>query len=188
MGQGRIEESLIQSKRALELSPFDILFNIHLAWHYLYARQYDQALDQIEKTIEMDKNFAQTYPWLGLILEQKGRYAEASAAFQKAIKLFPGGSSIVEAELAHTYAVSGNREAAQKIIAELQELAKSRYVSSYQIAAVYAGLGEKDQAFAWMQKAYDERSDGLVNLKVDPRLDSLRSDPRFADLMRRVGL
>src|SRR5207248_7838527 len=108
---------LIQSKRALDLSPYDILFNIHLSWHYLYARQYDQALDQIEKTVEMDKNFAQTYPWLGLILGQKGRYAEAIAAFQEATKLFPGGSSVAEAELAHAYAMSGDREKAQKIIA-----------------------------------------------------------------------
>ena len=181
MGQGRIEESLTQSKRALELSPFDILFNIHLGWHYLYARQYDQALDQIEKTVEMDKNFAQTYPWLGLILEQKGRYAEAIAAFQKAVKLFPGGSSVAEAELAHAYAVSGNREEARKIIAELQELARSKYVSSFQIAAIYAGLGDKDQAFAWLEKAYAERSDGLVNLKAEQRFDNLRSDPRFTD-------
>ena len=188
MAQGRIEESLIQSKRALELSPLDILFNIHLGWHYLYAHQYDQALDQIEKTVEMDKNFAQTYPWLGLIFEQKGRYPEAIAAFQKAIKLFPGGSSIAEAELAHAYAVSGNRAEAQKIIAELQQLAKSRYVPSYQIATIYAGLREKDQAFTWLEKAYEERSDGLVNLKAEQRFDSLRSDPRFTDLVRRVGL
>lgn len=200
MGQGRIEESLTQSKRALELSPFDMLMNVHLSWHCLYARQYDQALDQIEKTIEMDKNFAQAYPWLGLIQEQKGRYPEAIAAFQKAINLFPGGSSIAEAELAHTYAVSGNREAAQKIIAELQELAKTKYVSSFQIAAIYAGLcdgparnasparTEKDQAFAWLEKAYEERSDGLVNLNADQRFDNLRSDPRFKDLARRIGL
>jgi len=188
MGQGRIEESLTQSKRALELSPFDMLMNVHLSWHCLYARQYDQALDQIEKTIEMDKNFAQAYPWLGLIQEQKGRYPEAIAAFQKAINLFPGGSSIAEAELAHTYAVSGNREAAQKIIDELQELAKSKYISSFQIAAIYAGLGEKDQAFAALQKAFEERSDGLVNLNADQRFDSLRSDPRFKDLAHRIGL
>jgi adenylate cyclase len=200
MAQGRIEESLTQSKRILELSPFDILFNVHLGWHYLYARQYDQALDQIEKTIEMDRNYAETYPWLGLILEQKGRYAEAIAAFQNAIRLFPGGSSIVEAELAHTYAVSGNREEAQKIIAELQKLAKSKYIPSFQIAAIYAGLSasparnaspvrtEKDQAFAWLEKAYEERSDGLVYLMADQRFDTLRSDPRFKDLAHRIGL
>jgi adenylate cyclase len=194
MAQGRIEESLTQSKRALELSPFDMLMNVHLGWHYLYARQYDQALDQIEKTVEMDKNFAQAYPWLGLILEQQGKYAEAIAAFQTAIRVFPGGSSIADAELAHAYAVSGNREEAQKIIAELQELAKSKYVSSFQIAAIYAGLyasparTEKDQAFAWLEKAFEERSDGLVNLKAEQRFDSLRSDPRFTDLARRIGL
>ena len=188
MSQGRIEESLVQSKRALELSPFDMLMNVHLCWHNLYARQYDQALDQIEKTIEMDRNFAQAYPWLGLILEQKGRYPEAIAAFQKAIKLFPGGSSIAEAELAHAYAVSGNREDAQKIITELQQLAKSKYVSSFQIAAIYAGLAEKDDVFAWLEKAYEERSDGLVNLKADQRFDSLRSDPRFQALLKKMGL
>ena len=188
MGQGRVEESLTQSKRALELSPFDMLFNIHLGWHNLYARQYDQALEQIEKAIEMDENFAQAYPWRGLILEQQGKYAEAIAAFQKAINLFPGGSSVAKAELAHAYAVSGDREAAQKIIAELQELAKTKYVSSFQIAAIYAGLGEKDEVFAWLEKAFAERSDGLVNLNAEQRFDYLRSDPRFTDLARRVGL
>ena len=84
--------------------------------------------------------------------------------------------------------MSGNRAEAQKIIAELQQLAKSRYVPSYQIATIYAGLREKDQAFTWLEKAYEERSDGLVNLKAEQRFDSLRSDPRFTDLVRRVGL
>jgi hypothetical protein len=84
--------------------------------------------------------------------------------------------------------VSGNRGEAQKIIAELQEVAKRKYVSSFQIAAIYAGLGEKNQAFAWLEKAYEERADGLVNLKAEQRFDSLRSDPRFTDLARRIGL
>src|ERR1700730_13607742 len=97
-------------------------------------------------------------------------------------------SSIAEAGLAHTYAVSRNREEMQKIIAELQELAESKYVSSYQIAAIYAGLREKDQAFAWLEKAYEERSDGLVNLKVEQRFDSLRNEPRFQALLKKVGL
>ncbi len=188
MAQGRIEESLVQSKQALELSPFDLIMNVHLAWHYLYARQYDQALEQIQKTVEMDRNFAQTYPWIGLIEEQRGRHAEAIAAFQEAIRLFPGGSSVAEAELAHAYATSGKREEAQKIILKLQELAKHGYVSSYQIAAIYAGLGEKDQTFAWLEKAYEERSGDLVNLNADQRFDNLRRDQRFADLVRRVGL
>ena len=186
MPQGRIEESLTESKRALELSPFDVLMNLHLAWHYYYARQYDQALDQIQKTMEMDKKFVG--PWPGFILEQQGKYAEAIASFEEQIRLSPARNSALMAALAHAYALSGNREAAQKIIAELQELAKSKYVSSVEIAPIYAGLGEKDQAFACLEKAYEERSPELVNLKVEPRFDSLRSDPRFIDLARRIGL
>src|SRR5438270_5480021 len=183
MSQGRIDESLTQSKRALELSPFDALMNLHLAWHYIYARQYDQALDQIQKAIEMDKSFEGS--WVGSILEQKGKYAEAIAEFQKSVDR---GSTIAKADLAHAYAVSGDREAAQKIIIELQELAKSRYVSSFEIAAIYVGLDEKDQAFAWLEKAYEEHAVGLVNLKVEQKFDGLRSDPRFTDLARRIGL
>jgi tetratricopeptide (TPR) repeat protein len=187
VAQGRIEESLTQSKRALELSPFDVLMNLHLAWHHFYARQYDQALDQIEKTVEMDKRFGE--PWHGLILEQKGKYPEAIAAFEEDVKLSPAGNnSISEAALAHAYAVSGDQEAAQKIVAELEERAKGKYVPSFHIAAIYVGLGEKNQAFAWLEKAYAERSPELVNLKVEPRFDNLHSDPRFKDLARRIGL
>ena len=176
-----------ESRRCLELEPSNILFNVHLGWHYLYAHQYDQAVKQLKNTLEMDSNFAQTHHWLGLAYEQQARSAEAIAELQKALALF-GESVQTEAELAQIYAVSGKHEQARKMLAELFELAKRRYVSSYEIAAIYAGLGEKDQAFAWMQKAYDERSDGLVNLKVEQRFDNLRSDPRFADLVRRVGL
>jgi tetratricopeptide (TPR) repeat protein len=192
MAQGRIEESLSQSKRALELSPFDVLMSSHLAWHYLYARQYDQALDQIQKTIEMDKKFEGS--WHGLILEQKGKYAEAIAAFQKGVEASSGGASFAATGLAHTYAVSGNREAAQKIIAQLQEQSKSNYVSSFNIAVIYAGLSaspartEMDQAFVWLEKAYEERSSELVTLTTEPRFDNLRSDPRFKELERRIGL
>jgi adenylate cyclase len=186
MPQGRVEESLTESKRALELSPFDVLMNLHLAWHYYYARQYDQAFDQIQKTIEMDKTFVG--PWPGLILEQQRKYAEAIASFEEQLRLSPSRNSILIAALAHAYAVSGNREAAQKIISELQELAKTKYISSFQIASIYAGLGENDQAFAWLEKAYEERSPELVNLKIEPSFDNLRSDPRFTDLAARIGL
>ncbi|MEY2556698.1 MAG: hypothetical protein QOE34_123 [Verrucomicrobiota bacterium] len=186
MPQGRIEESLTESKRALELSPFDVLMNLHLAWHYYYARQYDQAFDQIQKTIEMDKTFVG--PWPGLILEQQRKYAEAIAAFEGQLRLSPGRNSILLAALAHAYALSGNREAAQKIIAELQEQAKTKYISSFQIASIHAGLGENDQAFASLEKAYEERSPELVNLKIEPSFDNLRSDPRFTDLADRIGL
>jgi TolB-like protein/Tfp pilus assembly protein PilF len=186
MSQGRVEESLSESKRALGLSPFDVLMNLHLAWHYYYARQYDQAFDQIQKTMEMDKRFVG--PWPGFILEQQGKYAEAIAAFEEQIQLVPAGNSTLMAGLAQAYALSGKSEAARKMIGELQELAKTKYVSSVDIAPIYAGLGEKDQAFACLEKAYEERSAELVNLRVEPRFDSLRSDPRFTELCYRIGL
>ncbi len=187
IAMGRTEESLAESRRCLELEPSNILFSVHLGWHYLYAHQYDLAVKQLQNTLEMDSNFAQTHHWLGLAYEQQARSAEAIAELQKARALF-GESVQTQAELAHINAISGKQEQARKMLAELFELAKRRYVSSYEIAAIYGGLGEKDQAFAWMQKAYDERSDGLVNLKVEQRFDNLRADPRFADLVRRVGL
>ena len=188
MSQHRVDESLSESRRALELSPLDLIVNIHLGWHYLYARQYDQALEQLNKVVDMDHNFAQAYPWLGLVYEQKGKYPEAIAAFQRAISLFPGGSTQAQAELAHAYAISGNKGEALRIVADLQELAKTKYVPPYQIAAIYAGLGDKDQAFSWLEKAYEERSDWLVNVKADQRFDGVHSDPRFAELVRRLGL
>jgi len=187
VAMGRDEESLIESRRCLELEPLNLLLNVHLGWHYLYTRQYDQAVKQLQKTLEMDANFAQTHRWLGLALEQQTRSAEAIAELQKANALF-GGNTLTEAELAHAHAVSGKRDEAQKELARLKETAQHKYVPAYQIAAIYAGLGEKDQAFAWLDKAYDERSDLLVNLKREQKFDDLRSDPRFAELLRHVGL
>ena len=186
MSQQRFDESFAESKRGLELSPLDRLFNIHLGWHYLYTRQYDQALEQLNRVVDMDRNFPQTYIWLGLTYEQKGKYPEAIAAFQKAMVLFPGGSTQAKAQLGHAFAMSGQKNEALKIIAELEE--KGPYVSPYHVSAIYAGLGDKDRTFLWLEKAYGERSDWLVNLTNDQRFDDLRSDPRFADLVRRVGL
>lgn len=184
--QERTEESLSQSKRALELNPFDVLMTIHMAWHYLFARQYDQAFDQIQKAQEMDKRFWRS--WFGLVLEQQGKYAEAIVQFQKDLEASSFRSSHAKANLAHAYAVSGNREAAQKIIVELEEDSKSNYVSSFAIAVIHAGLGDKDQAFVRLEKAYEDRATDLVDLGVEPRFDNLRSDPRFIDLARRIGL
>ncbi len=114
-------------------------------------------------------------------------YEEAIAEFQKAMTL-SGGGTVTVAALGHAYAVSGRRGEAQKVIEQLKELSKRRYVEPSYIVVIYAGLGEKDQAFEWLRKAYEERSFSMLYLKVDPRLDSLRSDPRFTDLLRRVGL
>jgi serine/threonine-protein kinase len=185
---GRADEGLAESKRALEISPLDIVLNIHLGWHYLYVRQYNSALDQLNKVVEMDTNLAQTYTWLGLTQEQMGNYPAAISAFQRAINLFPGGNTQAEALLGHAYAVSGRKAEALKTISDLTNQAKQKYVGPYHIAAIYAGLGDKDQAFAWLEKAYQERSDWMVSLPGDQRFDNLRTDPRYTGLLQRLGL
>ncbi len=185
---GRTDESLAESKLALELDPLSLIINLHLGWHYLYVRQYDKAIEQLRKTLELDPNFVLARLFLGQAYEQKAMHEEAIVEFQKAISLSRGGPVHVAA-LGHAYAVSGKRGEAQKVLERLIELSKRRYVPSYEISVIYAGLGDKEQAFAWLQKAYEERdSSWLLDVNLDPRFDDLRSDPRFADLVRRVGL
>ena len=184
ISMGRIEESLAESKKALELDPLDVAMNFHLGWHYFYARQYDQAVEQLRKTLEMDRNSGQAHYILGWVYEQKGRFDEAIAELKKSMELGadPRGS------IGHVYAISGRRDEAQKLLDQLQEESTHKYVSPYSIACIYEGLGEKDQAFVWLERAYAERDGGMTDLKVDPEFASLHSDPRFTDLLRRIGL
>jgi len=184
---GRIEESLAESRRALQLDPLNMIINVHLGWHYLYSGDYDQAIKQLNKTIEMDKNYGLAHRFLGLAYERKGMYAEAITELQTAISLV-GGTAETKAELAYALAVSGKRDEAQKILDQLRRQSKQHYVSPYLIALIHAGLGNKEQAFEWLEKAYDDRSDLLVYLKVEPKLAGLHSDPRFQDLLRRLRL
>ena len=184
---GRAQESLAESKRSLELAPLDLIINTHLGWNYIFVRQYDLAVEQLRKTLEMDPNYGLTHWYLGMAYELKGMYPEAAPEFLKAIEILKG-NTVVETDMGHFYAVSGKKGEAQKIIEKSREISGQKYVSSYQIALIYTGLGERDQAFDWFERAYREHSDLLVYLKVDPRLESLRSDSRFADLVRRVGL
>ena len=183
---GRMQESLVESKRALELDPVGLVMNVHLGWYYFYARRYDEAIEQLRKTIEMDPNRGFSHWYLGMALDQKGDYSQAIAELQTAKQLLTAVVG-VEADLGHAYAASGDREAAQRMIDELKQLSTRRYVPAYHIALIQAGLGEADEALNWLDKAYQERSDLLVYLKVEPRLDRIRSDPRFAALMKRVG-
>ncbi len=187
MYQGRKEEALEASKRGLALDPLDLTLNAHLGWHYLYAGQNDQALDQLLKTVEMNQNFPLARWYLGLTYEQKGMFTEAIAELNKLVVLSKRNPTYL-ASLGHAYAMAGQRAEGAKILDELNELSKQRYVLPYCFAVIYAGLGEKDQAFAYLQKAYEERDSWMGHLKVEPRMNSLRSDPRFTDLLRRVGL
>ena len=185
MSAGRFDEALAQTRRAQELDPLSLPINMTLGWVLLNARQYDQSIEQLRKTLEMDPHFILTHHRLGLVYEQKGKYDEAIAEFREVINLSAGKPLGITA-LAHAYALAGKRAEAQKTLVESQEISKQRYVSSAAIALIYAALGDKDQAFTWLEKADKERDGTLARLKVDPRFDSLRSDPRFADLERRI--
>jgi eukaryotic-like serine/threonine-protein kinase len=187
MSAGRFDEALAENRRAQELDPLSLPINMTLGWVLLNARQYDQSAEQLRKTVELDPHFILAHHRLGLVYEQQGKYDEAIAEFRQVVNLSSGKPLGITA-LAHVYALSGKRAEAQKTLVELQDMSKQRYVSPAAIALIYAALGDKDQAFAWLKKA-DEGHDGiLARLKVDPRFDSLRSDPRFADLVGRVGL
>ena len=186
---GRFREADAEKNRALELEPLSLVINFEVGLAYYFSRNYDQAIDQFQKTLELDANFPPPHTYLSAAYEQKGMFEEAIAGFQRAITVTKGADKILAmASLGHVYAVSGRKTEARKLLAELQRLSEHSYVPAHDVALVYAGLGEKDKAFAWLDKAYEEHSFNLSYLKVEPRFDSLRSDPRFADMLRRIGL
>ena len=184
---GRVEEAIAEAKRAQQLDPISPEQGIYLGQVLLFLRHYDEAIEALRKTAELDQTFWLSHNFLGRAYEQKGRLPEAIAEFQRAIQLEPAAAEN-RSMLGHAHAVSGNKVQALKMVDDLKELSKTSYVPPYNIAIVYAGLGEKDQAFAWLDRAFSERSGYLTWLTTDPQLDVLRSDPRFADLVRRVGL
>jgi TolB-like protein/Flp pilus assembly protein TadD len=184
---GRSDEALAEAKRALDLDPVSPVINHNVAEQLYRARQFDQAIEQCRKTLEMDPSFPQTHSLLGRAYLAKGMYREALAEMEKYLALSPRNPAAL-ASLAYAHARSGERNQALRVLDELGSLSKQRHVPSYWFAIVYAGLDEKDRAFAWLEKAYAERDGSLPMLKVNPSWDPLRSDPRFADLVRRVGL
>src|SRR5207247_2393794 len=149
---------------------------------FYYARRYEQAIEQFRKALEMDPSFYVAHFWLGMSYEESGRYEEAITEGQKALSLSTGSPATLSA-LGHALARSGKRAEAQKVLAELKELSKRRYVPPFDIALVYVGLGDKAHALEWLQKAYEDRSVRLTYIKVDPQLDTLRGEPRFQDLL-----
>jgi TolB-like protein/DNA-binding winged helix-turn-helix (wHTH) protein len=184
---GKDARSLEESQRAIQVAPVDPIINVHLAWHYLYARNYNEAIEQSRRVQRMDLPPYGAYLFGGWALEQQGRFPEAIDWFKKGIAL-SGHVSHCRSALGHAYGLSGDRAHARQVLDELKELATRQYVPSYDIAIVYLGLGDKEEAYRWLEKAFDERSAWMVYLNMDPRLDNLRSESRFTGLVRRVGL
>jgi tetratricopeptide (TPR) repeat protein len=183
----RQEESLRELRRAQECDPLSLIINSEIGRALFNGGQYDQAIEHLRKTIgEMDPNFAVAHWYLGLAYEQKSRYTEAIGEFQKWLELSTGDPAAIAA-LAHAYGVSGNRKEAEKRLAQLQELSKSRYVAPIDIAVGYTGLGDKERTLEWLEKAFEDRSAWLIWIKIDPRFAALRSEPRYRALLSRMG-
>jgi serine/threonine protein kinase/tetratricopeptide (TPR) repeat protein len=185
---GRKDEALAQAKRSQQADPLSTMANLFVGSVLVFNRQWDPAIEQLRSAIELDPTFWFDHCFLGRAYEQKRRLPEAIAEFQRALELEKDNAE-TWSSLGHAYALSGNRAEAQKMLDHLKELSAHTWVAPYNVAVIYAGLGEKDQAFAWLDRAYKDRSYYLaVYLTTDARMDSLRSDPRFGELQRRVGL
>jgi eukaryotic-like serine/threonine-protein kinase len=184
---GRLDEAIREGQRAQELDPLSVIINRDLGLIYYYARKPDRAIEQYCKSLELDPNFALTHQALGRAYLLKGMREDALAALRLAAAL-SSDSVAMCAALAHALAETGSVVEARKILADLIERSRRSYVSPTNIAVVYAGLGENDEAMECLEKALAEHNAGLMMLKVHPVFDPLRSDPRYQDLLRRIGL
>jgi TolB-like protein/DNA-binding winged helix-turn-helix (wHTH) protein len=182
---GRNDDAIAEAKKAESLDPLSLIIGADLAEEFLIAHRYDEAIKQSEATVNLDPFFANAHFVLGQALTQKHIYNEAIAELQKAIALSPGSTAFT-ANLAYTYALSGRRDDAVKILDDLKNRPKEEYSNAAVIALIYVGLDEKDEAMVWLEKAFAERFNPEVLMR--PCFDPLRSDPRFQDLLRRIGL
>lgn len=180
----RVDEAEAEQKKFDAFLPF--VGGTGFAQHYYYTGQYDRALDVINRKLETRPDAPGLHEWLGLVYEQQGRTGEAIAEFEKAINLSQGIDGL--GALGHVYAISGKLADAENTLRRFDELSKHKYVSPFQKAVIYAGLGKKEEALKFLEKAYSERSLQPVSLRWDPRLNELRGDARFQEFIRRTGL
>jgi len=186
---GRFNEAVAECKRAQELDPLSLIVNVDFGYIYTLARRFDEAEPWYRKGLELDPNSNIGHAELAWNYAFKGQTSEAIAEYQKIPKLpSPRTDQLLSGGLGYVYAVSGKRDEALKIVSQFEKLAGEKYVDGYQIASVYAGLHANEKAFHWLGIAVEARSGSLVYLKTDPFLDNLHSDPRFSEILRRVGL
>jgi len=182
--RGRFDEAIEQITKAGDLDPLSLIIAVHAGWPFYFARDYESAIRRFRKALELDENFIPAHGWLGMALGQQHRYTEALDAFQRALEV--DRVPILMAMLGHTHAIAGHRAQAEEVLTALQYEAQSRYISAYDTAVIHAGLDDTTAALHELERAYEERSAWLVFLSVDPRLDSLREEPAFRDLMTRL--
>ena len=187
MTMGRQLEAIAKMKNSQELDPLSLIISVAIGWASYMARQYDEAIEQLLRTVELDPNYPVTYWILGLLYRKTGRYELAITEGEKGVNL-SGGSPLMRAALAHSYGESGKTREALHLLDDLTKLAKRKYVAPYFFAGIYIGLGEYDRAIEYLEKSYEERSHWLIYLHLDPSMDGLRDNSRFQDLLTRVGL
>lgn len=183
----RTDEAIFEIRLALDLDPLSRVINLNLARILHFARQFDAAIKQCRKTIDMYPDYLIAHRRLGMSYGERGMFEEAEAEFKKALAISEDDSETMSA-MAYAYASAGRIDDARKILERLNEIAKETYVSPYSLARVHIGLGQTDEAFEYLDKTYQERHGILTYLKVEPIFDRLRPDPRFTDLLRRMGL
>ena len=185
---GRNSEAVALAAQAQRIDALSLLANLAPGSISVFTRQWDPAIEQLRSAIDLDKTYWMTHCFLGRAYEAKGQLPQAMVSFQAALQLDPQHSEIWSA-IGHAYAVSGKKADATKVLAHLKELSADSYVAPYNVAIIYAGLGDKDQTFAWLEQSYKDRGYYLpVFLTTDSRLDKFHNDARFIDLVRRVGL
>jgi DNA-binding winged helix-turn-helix (wHTH) protein/TolB-like protein len=181
---GQFPEAIAEAMRAEEADPLSPIISTNASWVLCLAGQYERAVENSKKAMELDPNFLHAHFRLGNAYEQEGQYELAIVEYQKAVPDPASGDTYYQASLGHAYAMAGKIAEARKVLAHLQNLSAKRYVAPYAIGLIYAGLGDRDQAFEWLNKACADHSTSMAYLKVDPALRGLRSDPRFARLLR----
>lgn len=184
---GRFHDGLPKVERAAQLDPLSVVIQWTLGYIYYYARDYERALKACWRALELDPAFARVYIDIGLCYIQQSKNQEGIYEIQRGISILDPSPGLL-ATLAYAYGVLGEKQEAEKILQELLEQSKRQYVSPYSFALIHIGLDDKDRAFEYLEQAFDRREDGLVSLKVNPRFDPLRDDPRFDQLLKRIGL
>ncbi len=182
---GRQDDALREIQKARDLDPLSLLISTTLGWDYYVSHQTNQAIGQLKKTLEMDQNYSPARRLLETCYEQQGMYKEAVAEWQKALTLTSNPE--FAAAIGQDFESSGYKAVLQDWLEGLQELSKREYVSPYDVAQVYARLGDKEQVFSWLEKAFQQRDNHIVALRVDPAFQNFQSDPRYRGLLKRIG-
>jgi len=183
---GRFADAEREWRVALELDPLSLIINAGIGWHHYFAREFEQAVAALQRALELDPTFVPANVWLGQALAALGRFPAAIAAFQAAVQSSQESPSAV-AELARGHALAGDEATARGLLDRLLQAETERYLPSYEIAGIHLALGETDEAFRRLERAFDDRSHSLAFLGTDPRLDPVRDDARYRDLQRRVA-